>query len=250
MGEASDFLQLRARKFRQDEASDQAEPRKVDPKASFESEAAQRGRYLPALKYRWLTPFYDPVIRWLFHEDAMKTRLVKQVALCPEQRVLDLGCGTGTLAISLKRVQPRAIVVGFDGDSDSLLIARRKAAQAGVEVVWDRGMAHALPYSDGSFNAVVASLMLHHLIREDKTRALREVYRVLRAGGSFHVADFGTPQNSLMRALGKVGKLLEETADRVEGCLPGMFQAAGLQGMRETRGSTRPWDESSSSKRG
>lgn len=102
--------------------------------------------------------------------------------------------------------------MGLDGDPDVLRIAHRKAANARIEVVWDQGLAYALPYSDGSFDAVVASLILHHLIREDKTRALGEVYRVLRAGGSFHVADFGTPLNSLMRALAKVSELLEETA--------------------------------------
>ena len=194
----------------------------------------KRGRYLPALKYRWLTPFYDPVLRRLFREDVMKARLVEQVALRPGQRVLDLGCGTGTLTVLLKRTQPEARVVGLDGDPQVLEIARRKAAEAGVEVAWDQGMAYALPYPDGSFDTVVTSLMLHHLTHGSKIRALREVHRVLRPGGSFHVADFGPPRNAIMRSLAKVSELLEETADGVEGRLPGMFQAAGLQGVEET----------------
>ena len=194
----------------------------------------KRGRYLPALKYRWLTPLYDPVLRWVFREDVMKARLVEQIAPLPGQRVLDLGCGTGTLTVLLKRTQPGATVVGLDGDSKVLAIARRKAAAAGVELTWDQGMAYALPYPDASFDTIVTSLMLHHLTRQEKIRALQEVHRVLRPGGSFNVADFGTPQNALMRSLAKVSELLEETADGVEGRLPGMFRDAGLNPVKET----------------
>ncbi len=194
----------------------------------------KRRRYLPALKYRWLTPLYDPVLRWLFREDVMKTRLVEDVVLLPGQRALDLGCGTGTLTRFLKRAHRGAAVVGLDGDPEVLEIARNKATRAGVDVAWDQGMAYAMPYPDASFDVVVTSLMLHHLSRDNKIRALHEVHRVLRPGGSFHVADFGTPQTALMRSLGKASELLEETADGAEGRLPGMFRAAGLDGVKET----------------
>lgn len=193
------------------------------------------GRYIPALKYRWLTPLYDPVLRWLFREDALKSQLVAQAAIRQGDRVLDLGCGTGTLTILLKKTQPQAIVVGLDGDPQILAIARRKAVAAGIEIAWDHGMAYNLPYPNSSFDVVLTSLMLHHLSREDKIRALGEIYRVLRPGGRFYAADFGKPENSLMRALAKVSELLEETEDGVEGRLPGMFRAAGLERVDESR---------------
>ncbi len=193
------------------------------------------GRYVPALKYRWLTSVYDPVLRWLFREDVMKSQLVAQAAIRPGDRVLDLGCGTGTLTILLKKAQPLASVVGMDGDPQVLGIARRKASAARTEIVWDLGMAYELPYPDGAFDVVLTSLMLHHLTSDDKARAMREIHRVLRSGGSFHAADFGKPENALMRALAKVSELLEETEDGVEGRLPGMFRAAGLAHVEETR---------------
>lgn len=196
--------------------------------------------YLAALRYGWLTPLYDPVIRWLFREDAMKSRLLDQIDPRPHERVLDIGCGTGTLAILLKRTEPTADVVGLDGDPAVLGIARRKTAALGLEVRFDEGMAYDLPYEDASFDAVVASLVLHHLAKRDKEDALREVYRVLRPAGSFHAMDFGVPQNGLMRSLARVSTWLEETEDGVEGRFPLMFGAAGLDDVRETSRSMTP----------
>jgi len=190
--------------------------------------------YVTALKYRQLTPLYDPVIRWLFREHTMKSRLVDQVAPRPHENVLDIGCGTGTLAILLKRAEPAANVVGVDGDPAVVEIARRKTATIGLEIRFDGGMAYDLPYEDASFDAVVASLVLHHLAKRDKEDALREVCRVLRPRGSFHALDFGVPQNGLMRSLARVSGLLEDTEDGVEGRLPRMFVAAGLDDVQET----------------
>jgi len=195
----------------------------------------RRDKYIPALKYRWLSPLYDPVIRSAFRDETMKRSLVTQASVKAGHRVLDLGCGTGTLAIRIKRDQPDAFVVGLDGDPAILRIAQRKAMAAGVEVHWDRGLAHELPYPDRSFDAVFASLVLHHLSRANKVGALREVQRVLRPGGFFHVAEFGRPQNGLMAALAKVGGLLEETSDGVDGRLPEMFRTAGLSDVQEAR---------------
>ncbi len=192
------------------------------------------GRYLPALRYRPLTPLYDPVLRLLFRERTMKTHLVEEVRLRPDERVLDLGCGTGTLTVMLKESEPRADVVGIDGDPVVIARARGKAAEADLAIAFDEGMAYDLPYSDGSFDAVVTSLVLHHLSPRRRGQALNEVARVLRAGGRFHALDFGVPQNRLMNSLAKVGEMLEETADGVEGRYPGMFSAAGLTQVEET----------------
>ncbi|OGS49115.1 MAG: hypothetical protein A3K68_01685 [Euryarchaeota archaeon RBG_16_68_13] len=189
---------------------------------------------VPALKFHSLTRFFDPVMRVAFREGPMKARLVSQMAPRPGQTVLDLGCGTGTLAILLKQAEPRARVVGLDADRRILVIARAKAAAAHVDIEWDHGMAHDLPYPDGAFDAVVASLVLHHLSHEEKVQALRDVRRVLRPGGSFHAADFGVPRTASMRALARLGALLEETQDGIEGRFPSLFRDAGLDNVEET----------------
>jgi len=75
-----------------------------------------QGRYLSALRFRALTRVYDPAIRWTTREATFKRRLLEQAAPAADSRVLDLGCGTGTLAIMLKRTQPDAAVIGLDAD--------------------------------------------------------------------------------------------------------------------------------------
>lgn len=184
--------------------------------------------YLPALGHRRLTPFYDPVLRWVFREEAFKRRLVQLVNLQPGQRVLDLGCGTATLTIMLKQAQPGAEVVGLDGDPEVLAIGRAKAAQAGAALTLEQGLAMTLPYPDASFDCVVTSLVLHHLDTADKERALAEAYRVLKPGGVLYVLDIGEARGAAGRLVAPVVRRLERAADNVDGKIPIMLRAAGF----------------------
>lgn len=114
-----------------------------------------------------------------------------------------------TLTFLVKRLRPEADVVGLDGDPKVLEIARAKAAEAGVDIALDHGMAFELPYPDASFHRVLSSLLFHHLTRENKVRTLREVFRVLQPGGELHVADWGEAQNRLMRGAFLLVQLLD-----------------------------------------
>ena len=193
-------------------------------------------RYIPALGFAWLTSFYDPVVRWTTREATFKSRLVEQADLRAGHRVLDLGCGTGTLTMMLKRRQPAATIVGIDGDPEVLEIAARKAEAANVEVVLDRGTVEQLPYGDGSFERVVSSLVFHHLSRDKKRAALHELLRVLRLGGQLHIADWGQPHGPVMRAVFVIVQLIDgfaTTTDNVQGRLPDFMHEAGFR----TRGS-------------
>lgn len=189
--------------------------------------------YIPALGHRRLTPFYDPLLRWVFREEVFKRRLVRWVDLQPGQRALDLGCGTATLTIMLKQAQPAAEVVGLDGDPEVLAIGRAKAAQAGVALTLEHGLATTLPYPDASFDRVVTSLMLHHLETADKQRALAEAFRVLKPGGVLYVLDIGEARDAGGRLLAQVVRRLERAADNVDGKIPLMLRAAGFTQVAE-----------------
>jgi ubiquinone/menaquinone biosynthesis C-methylase UbiE len=149
--------------------------------------------YLPAAGHDWALPFYDPLVR-LIGADAARKALLFQAALHPTHRVLDIGCGTGTLAIETKRKFPNAYVAGLDPDPRALARARKKAARAGVSIRFDQGFSDELPYPNCSFDRVFSSFMFHHLHEEDRARTLREVRRVLVPGGSLHLADVARPE--------------------------------------------------------
>ena len=189
--------------------------------------------YIPALGLRALTPLYDPLLRRVMREERFKLRLIQQADVRPGMRVLDLGCGTGTLTSMIKQSQREAEVIGIDPDPAVLVQARAKAARAGGEIVFDQGFASDLPYLNCSFDRVLASMMIHHLASDAKRRAFAEVLRVLRPGGQFHIVDFGPARSFAMRMMASIMRRLEETEDNFAGRLPGMLAEAGFQDVRE-----------------
>lgn len=193
----------------------------------------QNESFIPALGHRWLTPLYDPLLKWGMREDEFKRKLIARAEIQAGQQVLDLGCGTGTLTILIKQTHPDAEVVGFDADPQILEIARAKANHEKVKIVFDQGMAYHLPYPDESFDRVLSSLVIHHLTDEDKRRTIKQVHRVLRAGGEFHVFDFGKPHNPVAHLISLGTRRLERVASNVDGLLPLLFDEAGFERVKE-----------------
>jgi ubiquinone/menaquinone biosynthesis C-methylase UbiE len=199
---------------------------------------AEAPRYLPALRWKSLTPLFDGAVRVTARETTMKRRLMDQAEVAPGDAVLDLGAGTGTLAIWLKQRTPTARVTGLDADPDVLARARRKAAGAGCEIDFVQGFSTDLPFADDSVDVVLSTLFFHHLTGPDKRRTLAEVQRVLKPGGALHVADWGKPGDPLMAALFLAVRAFdgfEVTADNARGALPALFEEAGLEDARERR---------------
>lgn len=134
----------------------------------------------------------------------------------------------------LKHLHPQIVLHGLDGDPAVLAIARRKAHQSNVQITWTQGFSFALLYPDETFERVTASLMLHHLNREQKQRTFGEVWRMLRSGGELHIVDFGPPHTQLTRWVGQITRYLEETADHLDGLLPELIARSGFRETRET----------------
>lgn len=141
-------------------------------------------KYIPAAGRGWLTALYDPVMALTMRERAFRGALIATVLSDPPPRlVVDVGCGTGTLAVQLAESDPSVEVIGVDGDERVLGVARKKAARLGERVRFEQGLADRLPVATATVDVVVASLLLHHLRRDAKLRALREAHRVLAPGG-------------------------------------------------------------------
>ena len=195
---------------------------------STDTPGSQRRRFLPAAGHAWLLPFYDPLHRLLGGAAALG-ELAEQARLAPGQRVLDIGCGTGTLAIQMCAREPGVDVVGLDPDPQALARARAKADRAGASVTWQQGFADVLPFPDASFDRIFSSFMFHHLDAEVKRGALREVARVLRPGGSLHLLDFGGSGDHSHGLIGRLFHRSEHLRDNLEGRIPILMQEAGLQ---------------------
>ncbi len=193
--------------------------------------------YIPTLGYRWLTRFYDPIVRVTTREATFKEALRGQAGIQDGHQVLDLGCGTGTLALIVKRAHRGAHVFGLDADPEALKLARTKLEEAGIEVRLDQGLASALPYAAESFDRTLSSLFFHHLPTELKLETMREVLRVLRRGGEFHIADWGKPKSPAMRLVFIGVQLLDgfaTTTDNVRGLLPDLLGLAGYENVETT----------------
>lgn len=139
--------------------------------------------------------YYD-LLAWLLswgHDRAWRERMAALARLAPGESVLDVGCGTGTLAVAAKRsVGASGRVTGIDASPEMIERATRKARRAGADVAFRLAVVESLPFPDASFDVVLSTLMMHHLPRATRENAAREIRRVLKPNGRVLVVDFGT----------------------------------------------------------
>ena len=137
-----------------------------------------------------IAPVYDFMNRAMtLGLDTRWRRLTVAAAVRPGDRVLDVCCGTGDLALACS--EAGAHVVGLDFSEKMLARARNKSDA----VDWVRGDATAMPFADGEFDAVTVGFGIRNL--EDLERGLAEITRVLRAGGRFGCLEITRPRGLL-----------------------------------------------------
>ena len=121
-------------------------------------------------------------------------QVIRRAALSPGQDVLDLGTGTGSVALqAAPMIAPEGAVLGVDLSSEMLAVAQQRAAALGLtHVLFREGRAEAIPAEDRAFDVVLASLSLMYAI--DRTAAAREIARVLRPGGRLVAAVWAGPE--------------------------------------------------------
>lgn len=194
--------------------------------------------FVPALGRHELTGQYDRVIALMTRERRWRRELLTLAAPAAGETLLDVGCGTGTFAIMLKRHTPQVRVIGVDPDPAVLDIAKAKAQVAGVTVDWRQGFGDALTNvaDPGSLDKLVSSLVLHQCPLPVKRAILCSAREVLRPGGVLLIADYGLQRTGLMRLLFRQVQALDgfdNTQPNADGILPELMREAGFAEVSE-----------------
>ncbi len=194
--------------------------------------------FTPALGDARLTPLYDFAIAAVTRENEWRGRLVAHINPNAADRILDVGCGTGSLAIRLKKAAPAVEVIGIDPDPIVIARARQKSEKAGVSINWRNGfLTPATCEEIGPVSKVVSSLVLHQTPLGEKNNILSAIRAVLQPGGTLYIADYGLQRTLLMRFLFRRSVQaidgLADTQPNADGILPSLIKAAGFRDITE-----------------
>jgi ubiquinone/menaquinone biosynthesis C-methylase UbiE len=185
----------------------------------------------PGLRLR--APARYDLIVWLFtwgRPRRLRQRMLKPAGLAPGERVLDVSCGTGSLALLAKeQVSPKGQVDGVDASEEMIAYAQNKSNKARADVGFHVAAAQQLPFEDGSFDVVLNTLALHHLPRASRYQAFGEMRRVLKPGGRALVVDFAEGKKS---SRGHFGRLKHRHGSVPPPEIAEAMTAAGLRAIR------------------
>ncbi|ASK89675.1 class I SAM-dependent methyltransferase [Sphingorhabdus sp. SMR4y] len=186
--------------------------------------------YTPPLGYKFLTPFYDLAIRHLTRESAWRSALAKQINPVPGDRILDVGCGTGSLLAVLAEQCPGADYIGLDPDIEALERASKKIHSPNISLIPGFLSNEALPIG-WKPTKITSSLMFHQVSLEKKNEIAEIMRSLLKPGGELHIADYAMQKSLVMRAAFRmtVQQLdgVEDTKHNAEGILEKIFVAPG-----------------------
>ncbi len=194
--------------------------------------------FTPAAGSPKYTKYYDTVIALLTREDRWRSATIAQLKLKPGDTVVDIGCGTASLAVWMKQHQPGARVIGVDPDPQVLAIARTKVRRAGAEVEFVQGMGDKAVelIGPGIASKAVSSLVLHQCPVPMKKAIIDNMFALLRPDGTLVIADFGVQRDALMRLGFRIvqradGK--QDTQPNADGILPRLIDQAGFADVAE-----------------
>ena len=125
--------------------------------------------------------------------------IIEMAKIKPGDKVLDVGCGTGDLTLTAKKYAGASgSAYGIDASPEGVDMARKKAKRSGSETVFEVGLIEKIAYPDATFDVVISRLVIHHLPDDLKRQGFKEIYRVLKPGGLFFLADFKPPTNPIL----------------------------------------------------
>lgn len=199
--------------------------------------------FTPALGRSGLSSHYDRAIAIMTRERRWRGKLLAALAPRAGETIVDLGAGTGSLAIMIKNAQPLSTVIGIDPDPAIIAVAQVKIAAAGHEIEMIQAYGDANVLADASADKVVSSLVLHQCSQEAKSGLLGNALRLLKPGGRLLVADYGLQRTLLMSMLFRQVRALDgftNTRANKDGQIPGLIAAAGFVDVSELEAVATP----------
>lgn len=190
------------------------------------------GDYVPVLRYRWLTPLYDFAIALLTREGVWRQSVLKALDPQSGERILDIGCGTGSLLSLVHQHQPDAQLFGIDPDPDIIAHAKGKLdAQGDIELINDMGDALGQYFESESLDAVVVTLVLHQVSVVGKEAIIKAAFEALKPGGRLIIGDYAVQPNWFMKQCFKIIQMLdgyELTQPNADGILTELAISSGF----------------------
>lgn len=188
--------------------------------------------YVPVLRYRFLTPLYDAAITLLTREGAWRQSVLKALDLQSGERILDIGCGTGSLLSLIHQHQPYAQLFGIDPDPQIIARAKEKLDASGdIELINDMGDALGQYFDPESLDVVVVTLVLHQVPVAGKEAIIKAAFKALKPGGRLMIGDYAVQPNWLMKQCFKIIQMLdgyELTQPNADGILTELAISSGF----------------------
>ncbi len=187
--------------------------------------------YIPPVTWPILTPLFDFFCILGGLGPRFRAKVLSAAKLRDGIAVADIGCGTGVLLNAVKQKFPNIRCIGLDPDRKALGIAERRLAKAQLSVELKEAFAEALPLPDQSVDICFSTLALHHMPDESKRTATKEMYRVLKSGGTVVIADLGPTKSTLFPRLLFFEKI-EYLEGNFKGVIPRYLKEVGFKNIQ------------------
>ncbi len=200
---------------------------------------AETRTHTPPLGHMVLTPLYDFAIAALTRESVWRRAFVLAIAPKAGEKIIDIGSGTGSLAVAIYNASPRTTYIGVDPDKDAIKRATARVKCVGAAASFELGyFSSEADYVKPAPDKIINSLVLHQVPLAEKQRIIEAIYKSIKPGGSVHIADYGL-QKGLMRFLFRITVQaldgVKDTQPNADGIVPELLSNAGFSDVEEAQ---------------
>jgi len=193
--------------------------------------------FLDWIRFRFAKLLHDAFFIVMVRDRSWQEPLIASLSPEATNRILDFGPGSSSTAVALAVRYPEATFVGAEPDPKAVEKARRRIARhqiANITVI-EAPLHDRLPFQAGSFDKIVCVLTLHDRLPDEKLGIAKEMMRVLRRGGTLHVADYDRPDTPGERGVLEFTRYISGAAaaePHISGSWTGFLAKAGFSGVR------------------